>query len=105
MQDPSFRKRLTPRALPLISGAFDQMKERKTSLLGTAQKPNFPSCIALKGSIMFGSREIREKFCVIDTLGLFFICLRSKLLAVNSSANSPAAPVICLNGGIPMVHL
>ncbi len=54
---------------------------------------------------MFGSLEIREKCDVIDTLGLFFICLRSKLLAVNSSANSPAAPVICLNGGIPMVHL
>lgn len=89
----------------MISETFDQMKGEKESLLGTLRKPHFPNCIALKSSIMFGSLEIREKFCVIDTLGLFFICLRSKLLAVNSSANSPAAPVICLNGAIPMVHL
>lgn len=79
-------------------------KNKRASPRCTA-KASFSSCTSLKCAIMFGSLEIREKCDVIDTLGLFFICLRSKLLAVNSSANSPAAPVICLNGGIPMVHL
>lgn len=82
-----------------------EVKKIKERLVGALRKTHFSSCTSLKYAIMFGSLEIREKCDVIDTLGLFFICLHSKLLAVNSSANSPAAPVICLNGGIPMVHL
>lgn len=69
---------------------------------GTPLKSLFSTCCFYK----CGNQ--RQKYAQLTLWGWcfsLFICLPSKLLAVNLSARSPTAPDICSNAGIPSAHL
>lgn len=81
---------------------FDQVCKKHN--LESCLLPVLHCCTAF-----FSFVEIREMISNLHFrdffFHIFFIWLPSELLAVNLSASSPAAPDICLNGGIPSVQL
>lgn len=91
----------------MLIPAIKQLREKRFHRLSAKVKisPFHFKAIILLLFFFFRRLEIREEPFVSDTLGMFLIGLHSKLLAANSSSDSPAASVICVNGGIPMVRL